>query len=289
MNGTPWWRRLRQVLSPGRRTGGSEPGRRPGETRSTARATGPPHTSRPGQPTGRPGRRAAPDGTLPVLGLAVTRSGWVGAVLDPSGTGTPSLVEGSTLEDVVAEVGRVTVVALDVPLGLPDEGRREADVQARRRLGGRQSSAVLTTPVREAVYAATFGEANAVSRERVGSGLSQQAYDLRRRIREVDAYARRDLPFTLVEVQPELVYAELAGAPLTTRRRSAEGARERREALATSGIFAPGQAPVGVATDDMLDACAAAWTAHRVKLGRAVTVPEQPQTFSDGIPAAFFL
>lgn len=253
-----------------------------------ARASRAADVPRHGQPKGRPGRLATVDPTRPVLGLAVTRTGWVGAVLDSSGHGTPHLVEGVTLEEVVSAAGDVTVVALDVPMGLPDEGRRAADGEARKLLAG-QGSTVLTTPVREAVYAATFGEANAISRERVGSGLSQQAYELRRRIMEVDAYVRRELPFRIVEVKPELAYAELAGSPLASRRRSADGARERREVLAKAGIFAPAQAPIGVGTDSMLDACAAAWTAHRVKNGGARTLPAQPEVFSDGISAAVWV
>ncbi|SOC51582.1 DUF429 domain-containing protein [Ornithinimicrobium cerasi] len=285
MNGTPWWRRLLSVFEPGEGRGGTPRASSAGSPGKGARAARPAGAPRPGQPKGRPGRLASIDPALPVLGLAVTRSGWVGAVLDPSGHGTPHLVDGVTLEEVVAAAGTVTVVALDVPVGLPDEGRRAADVAARKELGG-QASAVLTTPVREAVYAATFGEANAISREKVGSGLSQQAYGLRRRIMEVDAYVRQDLPFRLVEVVPELVYTDLSGTPLTSRRGSAEGSRQRREALATAGLYAPTQAPVGVATDSMLDACAAALTAHRVKNGQARSIPDEPETYSDGITAA---
>jgi predicted RNase H-like nuclease len=285
MNGTPWWRRLLSVFEPGEgRRGTSRAGAAAG-TGKGARAARPAGVPRPGQPQGRPGRLAAIEATRPVLGLAVTRSGWVGALLDPSGHGTPHLLDGVTLEEVVGAAGDVTVVALDVPVGLPDEGRRAADVQARKELGAR-ASAVLTTPVREAVYAATFGEANAISREKVGSGLSQQAYALRRRIIEVDAYVRHDLPFRLVEVVPELSYAQLAGAPMTTRRGSAEGSRERREALAVAGIYTPAHAPVGVPTEAMLDACAAAWTAHRVKAGEARSLPDAPATGSDGITSA---
>ncbi|GAA5162105.1 DUF429 domain-containing protein [Ornithinimicrobium tianjinense] len=283
MNSTTWWRKLTGILSPQ-----SGPVKRSGGGGGTATSSGArarreraAHT----QPTSGPGRRGTVDPELPVLGLVVTRHGWVGAVLDASGHGTPTIVEGATLDDVVQAAGPVTVVAVDVPIGLPDAGRRQADTLARKELG-EHASVVLTTPVREAVYAATFGEANALSREKVGAGLSQQAYDLRRRIMEVDAYLRQDLPFVLVEVVPELACAQLAGAPLSTRRRSAEGSRERREALASAGVHAPGQAPVGVATEHMLDACAAAWTAHRVKTGTARTLPDQPEVFSDGIGAA---
>ncbi|MGD8149858.1 DUF429 domain-containing protein [Ornithinimicrobium sp. Y1694] len=240
------------------------------------------------QPTGKPGRRADADRQQPVLGLAATKDGWVGAVLDAAGHGTPAIVQARTVTEAVEAAGAVTVVALDVPLGLPDESRRSADKEARKFLGA-QAAVVTGTPVREAVYAGSFSEANAINRERVGAGLSQQVYDLLRRIMEVDAYVRQDLPFVLVETLPEAAYTELAGAPLSSRRRTAPGNTERRELLAGAGIFAPTTAPTGVATEDMLDACAAAWSAHRVKLGEARTLPERPERFSDGLDAAIHL
>ena len=78
----------------------------------------------------------------------------------------------------------------------------------------------------------------------------------------------------------------LAGGTLESKRRSAEGSAQRRALLAAAGIHAPTTAPIGVSTEDMLDACAAAWTAHRVKNGQARSFPEEPQTFTDGIPSA---
>ena len=38
--------------------------------------------------------------------------------------------------------------------------------------------------------------------------------------------------------------------------------------------------------DDVLDACAVAWTAHRHAVGEARSLPDPPEVFSDGIPAA---
>ena len=283
---TEWWQQLtgkRATRAGAGRTRGGTP-RTGGGTRKDAGRTHRP--TGPSMPTGRPGRRpATPDASLPVLGVDVARGGWVGALLDPSGHGTPMLVTGASVAEVVEKAGPVAVVAVDIPIGLPDDARREADVQTRAFLPGRSSS-VFTTPVREAVYAESYGRANAVNREKVGSGVSQQSFELRRRIKEVDAWVREDLAFVVAECHPEASFAMMAGAPLTSRKRSAEGARERRDTLAGNGIYVPATAPTGVGTDDMLDACAAAWTAHRVKTGQARTFPDAPQTFSDGIPAA---
>lgn len=237
------------------------------------------------QPTGRPGRRASLDAALPVMGVDACRAGWVGAVLDPSGHGTPHVLVAPTVAALVEAAGPLAVVAVDIPIGLPDDSPREADVQARRFVGPRASS-VFTTPVRDSVYAASFGQANAVNREHIGAGVSQQAWALRTRIAEVDAWLRQDLPFVVVEVHPEASFTEMAGAPAATSKRSAEGAAERRQALSGSGVAVPSALPVGVGIDDLLDACAAAWSAHRVKTGTSRTFPETPETFSDGLPAA---
>jgi predicted RNase H-like nuclease len=220
-----------------------------------------------------------------VLGLVPGRSGWVGASLEASGHGTPHIVAGSSLADVVAQAGPVTVVAVNVPMGLPDDSRRAADAELRRFLGP-QSSVVVGAPVRDAVYAVSDSEANRVNRERAGAGVSRQASDLRPRITEVDGWLRQDLPHRVVEVVPEASLAVMTGAPLESRRGSAAGGQERREALGRAGIYVPVTAPHGVSAEDVVAACAAAWTAHRVKTGESRSFPEQAETFSDGIPAA---
>src|SRR5699024_8217989 len=111
-----------------------------------------------------------------------------------------------------------------------DDSRRAADAELRRFLGP-QSSAVVGAPVRDAVYAGSDSEANRVNRERAGAGVSRQASDLRPRITEVDGWLRQDLPHQVVEVVPEASLAVMTGAPLESRRGSAAGGQERREAL----------------------------------------------------------
>ena len=44
----------------------------------------------------------------------------------------------------------------------------------------------------------------------------------------------------------------------------------------------------GYAADDVLDACAVAWTAARYASGLATPMPDPPEVFSDGIPAAIW-
>ncbi|NUP38908.1 MAG: DUF429 domain-containing protein, partial [Streptomyces sp.] len=47
--------------------------------------------------------------------------------------------------------------------------------------------------------------------------------------------------------------------------------------------------PAGrVPPDDVLDAAAAAWSAHRIALGTAASLPDPPETTRDGLPVAIW-
>ncbi|WP_298885344.1 DUF429 domain-containing protein [uncultured Serinicoccus sp.] len=236
-----------------------------------------------GAPAGPSGRAHPGDG---VLGVDACRAGWVGAFLGPEGRGAVSVVVAPTVALLLRLGGAVPVVGVDIPIGLPDSGRREADVCTRRFLGGAKSSSVFTTPTRAALVEPDYATANVRNRERAGMGLSRQAHALRESILQVDAWVRAGTGCRVVEVHPEASFAMMTGATLTTRKRTPEGQRERRAALAGCGIQAPPAAPRGAGLDDVLDACAAAWSAHRARTGAARTFPDEPEVFSDGIPAA---
>jgi predicted RNase H-like nuclease len=79
---------------------------------------------------------------------------------------------------------------------------------------------------------------------------------------------------------------------LTVRKRTREGARLRRELLAAAGVALPvdlGVARARAAVDDVLDAAVVAWTARRVAAGAAISLPDPPEVFSDGLPAAIWV
>ncbi|GAB2679576.1 DUF429 domain-containing protein [Kribbella swartbergensis] len=185
--------------------------------------------------------------------------------------------------------GALAVVGVDIPIGLPITGARQADVLARR-VVGRRASSVFSTPVREALVAATHAEASAVNLRATGKGLSQQAYALARKILEVDAWAPT-AACAVIEVHPEVCFATMAGRPLTHPKSTWAGGEERRRLLANAGMQVPadiGPAGESAAVDDVLDAAAAAWTARRYAEGRALAYPEPPELFGDGTPAAIW-
>lgn len=234
--------------------------------------------------------------TVPVLGVDACKAGWVGAILEP-GAPRPRIAVASTIADLVETVRRslgIQAVAIDIPIGLPDDTTREADALARKALKGRGSrgkaSSVFTTLTRAAYAEPTRAAADPVNRALTGQGVGAQAFGLRAKILEVDEWVRSRPTLTVIEAHPELSFAVMAGAPIVAGKKTEEGRVARLAALAGAGLASPSVLTgSGYAADDVLDACAAAWTAARRMNGAGHPLPDPPQTFSDGIPAAIWV
>jgi predicted RNase H-like nuclease len=121
--------------------------------------------------------------------------------------------------------------------------------------------------------------------------MSQQAYALGAKILEVEEWLTF-APCPVLEVHPEVSFAELLGAPASAPKKSWLGMVERYRALAGAGIYLEeltGAAARAAAVDDMLDAGVAAWTARRVHVGEARTLPSLPPASIDGRPVAIWV
>jgi predicted RNase H-like nuclease len=128
-----------------------------------------------------------------VLGVDACKAGWVGIALAAGATRGYFAPRIDELADLAAADGSLGVIAIDMPIGLPDHGRRQADVLARAAIGPRRSS-VFMTPVRSALEAASHAEAVAINRKLAGEGISIQAYGLWTKLLEVDSLGHRDQP-----------------------------------------------------------------------------------------------
>jgi len=187
---------------------------------------------------------------------------------------------------------RPIVVALDIPIGLPEAGQRECDRRARACLRRRRNS-VFPAPIRPALRAVTREDASRITSLRDGRRVGAQAWALYRKIRDVDdllqsnATARQRIR----EVHPEVCFwAWASRQPMRCHKKKPAGAAERRtlaeawlgpEALQTCRADHPKSM---VADDDILDAIAALWTATRIANGEAETLPETPPADSTGLP-----
>ncbi len=206
-----------------------------------------------------------------VFGVDGTKGGWVAIALEDGRFAGDYILR--PVETRFAELADARAIAIDVPIGY---GPREADVAARKFLTG-AASRVFAIP-ELALLKAPFGP---------GLGVSAQAHALGPRIIHVTALAAGDPRFH--EVHPEVSFLTMnGGEPLRYRKKSAGGALERIELLRRHGIeLVPLDAAASALLDDVLDAAAAAWSAHRIATGTARTLPDPPQVL-DGRPVAIW-
>ncbi len=237
------------------------------------------------------------DGTVTGLDCTVTgvdgcAAGWVAVTLGVARRPAEGAAgaEDVTVKDITVAatldgLPLAGVTGIDMPLGLLSAGWRDADRLARRALG-RRGVTVFAIPPRPVWECATYAEANRLCRDLTGQGFSVQAWGLRRKIAEADAFRRRrSVPgpgaVPLYEVHPELAFAALAGVPLPDSKHTRAGLAARRALLAAAGLALPPRV-AGAAEDDVLDAAAVAWSACRIAAGRATVLASPAQRADDG-------
>jgi predicted RNase H-like nuclease len=203
-----------------------------------------------------------------VLGVDGCKAGWVGVVLSDCAALACFASAIGDLAEQASAAEPLDVVTVDMPIGLPDAGRRRADVLARQLAGPRRAS-VFMTPVRAALAEEDFPAATAMNARLAGEGISRQAHGLRSRILQVGEWVRH-APHRVAGIHPEVSSACLAGAPLNLSTSTWAGAVRRRQLLAGAGIVLAddlGLAGEKAGVDDILDAAVAAWTALRIASG----------------------
>lgn len=230
------------------------------------------------------------------IGLDWAGKGWFGVVLYDDTAWETDLFP--TIYSVWKRHSDATRILVDVPIGLPTNGPRACDVEARETLGERASS-VFYTPVREAVYQRNL-EAAKQTNEAAGYSIQNQAWAIVPRIREVDEFidlnpGARD---RLAETHPELCFHSLNGNETVPPKTTAAGIDRRRTLLADEDSRAmaiyeesrerylqPDYAPLVSGADDILDAMAGALTARRSdeELSR-LPATTAPQRDARGLP-----
>lgn len=124
-------------------------------------------------------------------------------------------------------------VLIDMPIGLPDKDYgREVDTAARKLLRGKASS-IFTIPCRQSVYASDYASANVLNRGELGKGLSIQAWNICKKIKEVDKFllsGKSNIQF--LEAHPELCFQFLnPSTSILPSKKIKAGQRDRAQIL----------------------------------------------------------
>ncbi len=224
--------------------------------------------------------------------------GWLVALWRKGSAGGIETGLCTTFREVLDLEPQPDLIAVDMPIGLPDvaiKGGRLCDNETRSRLGARQSS-VFSVPSRASVVETDYAQACAVNLRHSDPPrrVSKQCFNLFVKMREVDACVTRELQARVREVHPELAFWALnGGAPLDLPKKvksapSAPGLELRRLLLERAGfsrdITQASKWPRRlVGPDDIIDACALAWSAERLWRGEGLILPSDPPTDGRGL------
>ena len=216
------------------------------------------------------------------LGLDGFSKGWVAVFLDGD------VQEISFHRDVRQALSRpCDRAAIDIPIGMTDEGERDCDLLARAKL--RPHTSRVFTGARRWLWQefSDPDEANREAQRRRQKRVSRQLWHLGSKIMEVDAFVRANPSRDIREVHPELVFLRLNGNQPLPSKKTIHGIALRRALLKKSGVrkidrwLTEDRIGSGAKPDDVLDACAVA-IAARQPVG---SVPEgTPHLDAHGLP-----
>lgn len=198
---------------------------------------------------------------LNYLGLDGFRFGWVAAWIDDRGHHgfdySPDLTRLLAMPHARAMI--------DMPIGLNPSGYRSCDLRARELVG----PAVFLGARRDLWTFADMAAANRHywEREGKGRGVSAQLWNIRDKIRDVDAIMTPARQVTIGEAHPELIFWNLAGSVRLATKTLAEGRQQRIALLAQRGFthlprWLTQRHGTGIGRDDLIDACACAVAAR---------------------------
>jgi predicted RNase H-like nuclease len=249
-----------------------------------------------------------------VAGVDACRGGWIVAFVQPVGDRASARVV-PHFADVLAEPEAPAIVAVDMPIGLPERACRggcAAERAVRPLLGARRSS-LFPIPSRQAVFSepGPFADSRArYAAHQRACAIAQATSDPARRItifafaifpkiREVDAVLRsnRSLTRRVFETHPEFAFCRLnEERPLSEPKKMQGRLHEpglllRRRILIQAGLprkTVDMEPPRGADRDDLLDALACAVVARRIHAGVARAFPDPPERDALGLQMAIW-
>jgi predicted RNase H-like nuclease len=205
------------------------------------------------------------------LGLDGFSNGWVAVRLDGH-------CRSVSFPENIVEVLKIRFdrAAIDIPIGLDDQGVRDCDLLAQEKL--RPHGSRVFSGARRWLWEEFDDpdDANSEALRRNQKRISRQLWCLGRKIGEVDKFVIRHRGLKIYETHPELVFLRLNGGVPLPSKHKAEGLALRRDILIAEGFaeldlwIDRTRLGTGAKRDDVLDACAAAIAARDM----ASSVPE---------------
>lgn len=215
-----------------------------------------------------------------IVGIDGCKGAWISVSLE---TDSRQLVwsKRCLLSDLLEQTPTAEIVGIDIPIGLPEKGPRACDLKARRLLGKRGSS-LFPAPILAVLEANNYREACDIRFAIEGKRMSQQAWAIVPKVREVHLLLQQKTGYKSVlhEVHPEVSFYYMGNEkPNSHSKKKRPGINERIEKLSrffeiSSGYITTIRREHGTSEDDILDALAALWSAERILQDKNTTLGE---------------
>jgi predicted RNase H-like nuclease len=231
---------------------------------------------------------------MKTAGIDGCKAGWLLITFDEDGQKYEVLPDKEALKSAFEHYDRIFI---DMPIGLEDEEyTREADQLLRKKLGKEYAPSVFSPPIRPALSAPSYVEANIISYEYNEKKLTLQAWNITPKIQMVDELLQADesLKDSVLESHPELLFQKLNGGMIYQKKNLKKGIKHRLELIKT-------REPIAddffrdikeefrrneVEEDDIVDAMVLAYCAKISEAEGIKTLPEEVPFDSEGMPKA---
>jgi predicted RNase H-like nuclease len=231
---------------------------------------------------------------MKTAGIDGCKAGWLLITFDKDGQKYEVLHDKEALKSAFEYYDRIFI---DMPIGLEDEEyTREADQLLRKKLGKEYAPSVFSPPIRPALLAPSYVEANIISYEYNEKKLTLQAWNITPKIQMVDELlqANESLKDSVLESHPELLFQKLNGGMIYQKKNLKKGIKHRLELIKN-------REPIAddffrdikeefrrneVEEDDIVDAMALAYCAKISEAEGIKTLPEEISFDSEGLPKA---
>ena len=231
---------------------------------------------------------------MKTAGIDGCKAGWILITFDEENPRYEILRSDEDLFRTLNDFGRIFI---DMPIGLEDEKyTRECDELLRKRLGAEYASSVFSPPIRPALHAPSYVEANMESFEYTEKKLTVQAWNITPKIRVLDRFLAEtpELQEKLFESHPELLFMKLNGGIIFQKKNTKKGLRHRLDLIRkTEKIAADFFREIKeeyrrneVEEDDIVDSMALALAAKQSLDKTIKSLPKNPPEDSKGLKMA---
>jgi len=231
---------------------------------------------------------------LKTAGIDGCKAGWLLITFDDKNEKYEVIRNTDDLKKAFEQYDRIFI---DMPIGLSDsEYTRTCDEQLRKKLGAEYASSVFSPPIRPALDAPSYVEANMISYEYTEKKLTIQSWNITPKIKTLDGMLQENeaLRDKILESHPEYIFMKLNGGMIYQKKNTKKGIKHRLELLKdlekiSDDFFRDIKEEFRrneVEEDDIVDAMALAWAAKKSADTDIKTLPDPPEKDSTGLTMA---